>query len=101
MDVAGGCWVSGVEVCYFFQSILNAICIFLEVSFYSITFPFDQVLKSSSEHPTVEDFLCKVFFFFTIDKFQRWWQGPVLARNWVRWCQGQLNHIKDWVKSFH
>ena len=94
MDAVGGCWVLGVEVCYLFWSILNTIRILPGVSFYSITFPFDQVLKLSLEHPTIEDFLYEVFF-FTIDEFWRWWQGPVLARNQVRRCWGQLNHIKE------
>ena len=100
MDATGGCWVSGVEFCYLLRGILNVIRIFPGVPFYSITFPFDQVLKSSPEHPAVQDFLHEVFF-FAVNEFWRWWWGSVSAEDRVCGSQGQLNHIEDWVKSFH
>src|SRR6266567_3059101 len=71
-DVTRGYQVSGVEVCYLLQGILNVIRIFPGIPFYSITFPFDQVLKLSLEHPAVQDFLYEVFF-FAVDEFRRWW----------------------------
>ena len=89
-----------MEVCYFFQGILDIIYVLPGISFYTVTLPFDQVLKSSPEYPAVQDFLDEIFF-FAINEFQRWWWGSMSAEDRVCGSQGQLNHIEDRVKSFH
>jgi len=87
-------------LCNLFWGIVNIFCIFPSVVLYTITFPFDQVLKSFSEHPTVENCLHYVFL-FTINEF--WWGGQrcMSARDGVNWRWSQLDYIEYWVKVFH
>jgi len=60
-----------MEFCNLLQHIFDVFQIFPRVPFYAITFPFDQVLKTSLEHPTVQNLFHNVFL-FTIHKFWGW-----------------------------
>ena len=73
-----------VELSDFFRSIGDVFGVFPGVAFQAISFPFDQVLESASEHPTVDDLFHNVFH-FAIYKLRRRWLRPESARDWVHW----------------
>jgi len=59
-----------MEPSNFFQYVGNISGVFPGVVFQAVAFPLDQILKSASEHPTVNDFLYNIFL-FAVYKF---WQ---------------------------
>jgi hypothetical protein len=82
LDAVWGSWVLGVEVCDFFQGIFNIFQVFPSISFCTVTVPFDQVLKTLSEHPTVQNLLDNIFF-FPIYEFWGWGWRHVSTGDWV------------------
>ena len=71
-----------MEVCYHFCSIVKVLCVLPGVVLYSVALPFDQVLESTPEHPTVQDFFHNVFF-FTVNEFWRRWRSCTSSSNGV------------------
>ena len=63
-----------MELCHFLLGITKILPVLPSVPLYTIAFPLDQVLKFSSEHPTVQNLFHNIFL-FSVDKF--WW------RQWV------------------
>jgi len=100
MDVVRCSWVSRMEICNHFRSITKVVPIFPAVVFYSVAFPFDQILQFPPEHPTVQHFFYNVLF-FAVNKFWWWWWSPTPSDNGVWWSRSQLNNVEDWVEPSH
>jgi hypothetical protein len=89
-----------MEVCDIFQGVFNIFQVFPSVSFYTVTIPFDQVLKPLPEHPTVQNLLNDIFF-FPIYEFWGWGWRRMSTGDQVWRGQSYFDHIKDWVEAFH
>ena len=91
--------MSAVEVCNSFGG-MNFRGLFPAIMFWSITFPLDFELESSTEHFTVQDLSDQIFFFSSYDF---WWRRGCWMTAYYRvgWGSGQFYYIEDQVESSH
>ena len=91
-DVSQSSWVFAMELCYEFWcrdfgSRLPGIV------FTAVSFPLDEILKSSLI-PTTVEYLLYFPLWFSVDDYGRWVIFCFPACNWVVWGRSKLHYVE-------
>jgi len=99
LDISQSSWVFAVELhCEFwrgdFRSGLPGVV------FTAISFPLDEILKSSPM-PTAVEYLLYFPLWFSVNDYGWWVTFHSLACNWVVQGQSKLHYIEHWMELLH